>query len=60
MLIQKTTRAERLKNTVAMEQLLFSFFDTSILGFKQIMCDDGDFLGKTKMYFLARLNTKFN
>ena len=60
MLIQKTTRSERQKNNVVMEQLVFSFFDTNILGFKRILCDDGDFLGKTKMYFLARLNTKFN
>ena len=60
MLIQKTTRAERIKNTVAMDQLMFSFFDINILGIKRLLCEDGDFLGKTKMIFLASLNTKFN
>lgn len=60
MKIQKTTQTERLKNTQAMDQLLYSFFDTNILGFKRILCEEGKFLGKPKMSFLAHLNTKFN
>ena len=60
MLIQKTTKSERLKNTAALDQLMFSFFDANILGFKRVLADDGIFLGKSKMEFLSRLNTKFN
>ena len=60
MLIQKTTHIERFKNTGTMDQLLFSFFDTSILGFKRALSEDGVFLGRNKMKFLSRLNSKFN
>jgi len=60
MLIQKTTHIERVKNTGTMDQLLFSFFDTSILGFKRALSEDGVFLGRNKMKFLSRLNSKFN
>lgn len=60
MLIQKTTAHERKVNTNAYDQLMFSFFDLNILGFKRSLSDDGVFLGKSKMAFLARLNTTFN
>ena len=60
MLIQKTTKSERLKNGATLDQLMFSFFDLSILGFKRVLSEKGMYLGKSKMEFLSRLNTRFN
>jgi hypothetical protein len=60
MLIQKTTQEDRMKNTLTLEQLMFSFFDLNILGFKRVLSDQGVFTGKSKMAFLSSLNSKFN
>tara|TARA_Y100000385_G_C12706342_1_gene472696 strand:+ start:80 stop:544 length:465 start_codon:yes stop_codon:yes gene_type:complete len=60
MLIQKTTEHDRKINTNAYDQMMFSFFDVNILGFKRSLCDSGEFLGKSKLAFLSLLNTKFN
>lgn len=43
-----------------MDQLMFSFFDLNIIGFKNVLADNGVFLGMHKMEFLGKLNTKFN
>ena len=43
-----------------MDQLIFSLYDLNIPGLKRVLCDDGEFFGKTKMAFIARLNSKFN
>jgi hypothetical protein len=60
MLIQKTTQEDRMKNTQAFDQLLYSFFDLNILGIKRVLHDEGVFAEKGKVHFLARLNSKFN
>ncbi len=60
MLVQKTTHAERIKNGIGLDQLLFSLYDLNILGFKKVLSEEGTFMGRDKMKFLAKLNSRFN
>ena len=60
MLISRTTEKERKINTNAYDQMMFSLFDINILGFKRSLCENGVFLGKSKIEFLSGLNSKFN
>ncbi len=59
MIITKTTRIERAKNSATLDQFMYSMFDLNIYGVQKVLEDDGNFLGKSKMAFVSNLNSKF-
>lgn len=57
--ISKASNNELQKNSQALEFLIFSFINPSVLGVKNVLHENGNFFGKNKTLFLARIHKIF-